>query len=69
MAARIGKLRLGSVLTSSPDGVVSVVDMGSMISDARFAELERLVKAAEQQGAEIVAGGERWRHPYLEEGA
>ena len=69
MSARIKKLRLGSVLSSSPDGFVSVVDTGSMITDARFAELERLVKAAERDGAEIVSGGERWQHPYLEEGS
>ncbi|KAG8901217.1 hypothetical protein FRB99_005472 [Tulasnella sp. 403] len=69
MAARIKKLRLGSVLSASDDGFVSVVDMGSMISDARFGELERLVKAAERDGARIIAGGERWDHAYLEEGS
>ncbi|KAG8934944.1 Meiotic Sister-Chromatid recombination aldehyde dehydrogenase [Tulasnella sp. 418] len=69
MAARIRKLRLGSVLSSSEEGFVSVVDGGSMISDARFAELERLVKAAEHDGAQVVTGGERWTHAYLEEGA
>lgn len=69
MTARIAKLRLGSVLSSSADGFVSVVDNGSMISDARFEELERLVKAAERDGAEIVTGGERWQHAYHENGA
>ncbi|KIO27890.1 hypothetical protein M407DRAFT_22808 [Tulasnella calospora MUT 4182] len=69
MTARIAKLRLGSVLSSSADGFVSVVDNGSMISDARFEELERLIKAAERDGAEIVTGGERWQHAYLENGA
>lgn len=68
MSARIRKLRLGSVLTSQ-EGFVSVVDAGSMVSDGRFAELERLVKAAEHDGAEIAAGGERYNHPYLEHGA
>lgn len=69
MAARIAKLRLGSVLSSSEEGFVSVVDTGSMISDARFEELERLIKAAERDGAEIVSGGERWKHAYLDNGA
>ncbi|KAG8909493.1 Meiotic Sister-Chromatid recombination aldehyde dehydrogenase, partial [Tulasnella sp. 408] len=69
MTARIAKLRLGSVLSSSADGFVSVVDNGSMISDARFEELERLIKAAERDGAEIVTGGERWQHAYHENGA
>jgi len=69
MGGRIKKMRLGSVLSSSQEGFVSVVDGGSMISDARFGELERLVKAAERDGAEIVTGGQRWQHPYLEEGS
>jgi len=69
MEARIKKLRLGSVLAPSADGFVSVVDGGSMISDARFDDLEKLIKSAERDGAEIVAGGERWRHAYLEEGS
>lgn len=69
MAARIAKLRLGSMMSSSADGFVSVVDNGSMISNARFEELERLIKGAERDGAEIVCGGERWQHAYHEDGA
>ncbi|KAG8911767.1 hypothetical protein FRC01_005530, partial [Tulasnella sp. 417] len=53
MTARIAKLRLGNVLSSSADGFVSVVDNGSMISNARFEELERSIKVAERDGAEI----------------
>lgn len=69
MSARIKKLRVGSVLNSSQEGYVNVVDGGSMISDGRFGELERLIQAAERDGAEIVAGGQRFQHPYLEEGS
>jgi hypothetical protein len=39
-----------------------------MISSARFNELERLVQAAVEDGADLVVGGGRWRNPYLEEG-
>ena len=65
MEERIRSLRVGSVL----NGEGSVVDVGAMISDARFGELERRVKGAESEGAEVVVGGEVLRHPYLEHGA
>ncbi|KAG8902841.1 Meiotic Sister-Chromatid recombination aldehyde dehydrogenase, partial [Tulasnella sp. 417] len=56
MTARIAKLRLGSVSSSSADGYVSVVDNGRVISNARFEGLERLIKATERYGAAIVTG-------------
>lgn len=68
MTDRIRKLRLGSVLAPSSEGFVSVVDGGSMINDDRFETLERLIRDAEDQGAELVCGGARWRHPYVENG-
>jgi len=39
-----------------------------MISKDRFAELERLLHDAAQEGAEVAYGGHGWRHPYVEEG-
>jgi len=71
MQRRITRLRLGSVLTSAQPETefVTVVDGGSMISDNRFAELERLVQSAVADGATLVCGGEKWRHAYAEDGA
>lgn len=62
------KLRLGSVL-SSIDGFIAPVDCGAMISSDRFAELERIIAAAVQEGAHLEVGGSRWKHAYLEEGS
>jgi acyl-CoA reductase-like NAD-dependent aldehyde dehydrogenase len=40
-----------------------------MISQARFDELERMIRDAESEGAEVCCGGTRWTHVYLKEGA
>lgn len=40
-----------------------------MISHDRFDELERVIRDAEAEGAEVCCGGTRWRHVYLEDGA
>lgn len=66
---RVRKLRLGSILAPSSEGFVSVVDGGAMINDDRFETLERLIRDAEDQGAELICGGARWRHPYVENGS
>lgn len=68
MDRRIKLLRTGSVLNASAEGFVQIIDTGAMISSARFNELERLVQAAVEDGADLVVGGGRWRNPYLEEG-
>ncbi len=69
MSERVRKLRLGSILSSSAEGFVSIVDGGSMINDTQFGELQRLITDAESQGASVVCGGTPWRNPYLEHGA
>ena len=68
MDRRIKLLRTGSVLNASAEGFVQIIDTGAIISSARFNELERLVQAAVEDGADLVVGGGRWRNPYLEEG-
>ncbi|CAE6499499.1 unnamed protein product [Rhizoctonia solani] len=68
MDRRIKLLRTGSVLNASAEGFVQIVDVGAQISSARFAELERLIQAAVEDGADLVVGGGRWRNPFLEEG-
>ncbi|EJD37102.1 Aldedh-domain-containing protein [Auricularia subglabra TFB-10046 SS5] len=73
-AERAQRLRLGSVLApvmgdEDDTSYRPIVDMGSMISADRFSELEQIIRDAVEDGAELVAGGERWRHAYLEQGA
>jgi acyl-CoA reductase-like NAD-dependent aldehyde dehydrogenase len=66
---RAQRLRFGpSLADAGGDGVVATVDCGAMISKDRFAELERLLHDAAQEGAEVAYGGHGWRHPYVEEG-
>jgi acyl-CoA reductase-like NAD-dependent aldehyde dehydrogenase len=64
----VRKLRLGSVMTPSPEGYVPVVDCGSMISRDRFHSLAQLVKDAVDNGAQK-EGGNEWKHVYHQEGA
>ena len=54
---RIRSLRAGSSL-EDPDNV----DVGAMISDARFSQLESLIADAVSQGARCLIGGKRYTH-------
>ncbi|KZV89342.1 ALDH-like protein [Exidia glandulosa HHB12029] len=78
LAERAQRLRLGSVLApvlgedDEDDGTVRyrpIIDCGSMISADRFSELEQIIRDAVEDGADLVTGGERWRHAYLEQGS
>lgn len=64
---RARSLRVGAALAA--DGVGTGVDMGSMVSSARFQRLEDIIDEAKNQGAKVEQGGARLRHPYLENGA
>jgi len=33
-----------------------------------FGELERIIQEAQEEGAEVVVGGQSWKHPYVEDG-
>lgn len=55
-------------MTPSSEGYIHPVDCGAMISTERFDDLERMIREAEAQGAEICCGGTRWNDPYLEQG-
>jgi acyl-CoA reductase-like NAD-dependent aldehyde dehydrogenase len=55
LKARVDGLRLASSLA----GGETAVDCGSMISDARFDDLERRVELAVEAGAELICGGAR----------
>ena len=58
----VSRLRLGSVLTPSQEGYVHPIDCGAMIDGERFQSLERLVREAADEGAEVLGGGQRWSH-------
>ena len=66
---RTKELRLGSALSQPTDGFIPTVDVGAMISSARFADLERVVESAQTHGGVVDVGGARWKHPYLENGS
>ncbi|GLB35450.1 putative aldehyde dehydrogenase family protein [Lyophyllum shimeji] len=68
LSERITKLRVGSVLAPSPEGYVSTIDCGSMISRDRFPALEKIIRDAEEAGARV-EGGVTYNHVYLENGA
>ena len=57
LEARIKALRVGSTLDEPND-----VDVGAMISDSRFGQLEKLVSDAVSQGASCLVGGKRFVH-------
>lgn len=57
LESRIKALRVGSALDGSND-----VDVGAMISDSRFGQLEMLVTDAVNQGARCLVGGKRLVH-------
>lgn len=56
-------LRLGSDIDHLED-----VDMGAMISDNRFSELENLVNDAVSKGARLLQGGTPYSHPNYPQG-
>lgn len=60
---RVKALRLGSDLLDSLDPSIAPVDMGAMISPARFDDLEALITTAVESGAKLVCGGTRYDHP------
>ncbi|KAL6705536.1 Meiotic Sister-Chromatid recombination aldehyde dehydrogenase [Coniothyrium glycines] len=60
LAPKIRALKPGSILNSAPD---QLIDIGASISDASFSKLEDLIKDAVNNGARLLAGGERYMHP------
>ncbi|KAJ9473921.1 putative aldehyde dehydrogenase-like protein [Pseudozyma hubeiensis] len=71
---RIRGLKLGSFMDDAPFGTSSStkdgerVDMGAMITDARFDRLEQLISDAVAQGARLLVGGKRFVHPRWKHG-
>lgn len=60
---RVKTLRLGSDIDQLDE-----IDMGAMISDNRFAEIELLINDAVAKGARLLAGGKRYSHPNYPQG-
>jgi len=44
------------------------VDVGAMISGARFTHLENLIQNAIKNGAKLIRGGHRYNHPFYPQG-
>jgi acyl-CoA reductase-like NAD-dependent aldehyde dehydrogenase len=62
---RIKAIRVGSILDARKD---KQVDMGAMISDVSFERLEKLVESAVKDGARLLVGGKRLKHPNFPSG-
>lgn len=60
---RVKGFRLGSDIDQLDE-----IDMGAMISDNRFDEIEELVKDAVSKGARLIHGGKRYLHPNYPQG-
>ena len=58
MSERIEALRLGT--SFDPD---RNVDVGAMITDTRFKQLEYLISDAVKHGARLLRGGKKFDHP------
>lgn len=71
---RIRALKLGSFMddvsfgSSSSCQQLAHVDMGAMITDARFDRIEQLISDAVSQGATLLVGGKRFIHPRWKHG-
>ncbi|KAF2203877.1 ALDH-like protein, partial [Delitschia confertaspora ATCC 74209] len=57
----IRSLRPGSILNIGPND--PPIDIGASVSAANFDKLEELINEAVSQGARVLAGGTRYRHP------
>ena len=60
---RIKSFRVGSDIDQLDE-----IDMGAMISDNRFAQLEGLIEDAINKGARLIHGGKQYQHPNYPQG-
>lgn len=63
LSTRITELRLGSDIDQLDE-----IDVGAMISDNRFQEIESLIKDAVSKGARLISGGKQYQHPNYPQG-
>jgi acyl-CoA reductase-like NAD-dependent aldehyde dehydrogenase len=69
LVERTKELRLGTAMCQPTDGFMTTADVGAMINSSRFDYLENVLESAQNHGATIDVGGNRWPHPYLEHGS
>jgi acyl-CoA reductase-like NAD-dependent aldehyde dehydrogenase len=48
--------------------MIAVADDMKLLCESRFSDLERIISDAQEEGADVVIGGQAWKHPYVEEG-
>lgn len=65
MQPRVAALKQGSVLASPED---AHIDVGAMVSDRQFSNLQRLIDDAVKHGAKVLVGGKPWTNPEYPEG-
>ncbi|KAI5952370.1 MSC7 [Candida jiufengensis] len=63
LSKRIKEFRIGSDIDQSDE-----IDMGAMISDNRFEQLDELIKDAVSKGAKLIHGGKAYQHPNYPQG-
>ncbi|EIW85451.1 Aldedh-domain-containing protein [Coniophora puteana RWD-64-598 SS2] len=63
---RVAKLRLGSVLAPTAEGYINTVDMGCMVTAARFQNFQDFIFEAQNEGAQIDIGGKPADHVVTE---
>lgn len=63
MTARVSDLRVGDVLAhAGPEDKEERIDVGAMVTDRLFDDLEELIAEAVSQGAKCLVGGKRIVH-------
>jgi acyl-CoA reductase-like NAD-dependent aldehyde dehydrogenase len=63
LSNRVPTLRLGSDIDQLED-----IDMGALISDNRFDQINELVSDAVEHGARLITGGSKYQHPNYPQG-
>lgn len=63
LSKRVKSLRVGSDIDQLDE-----IDMGAMISDNRFPQIEALIGDAVLKGAKLIAGGKAYQHPNYPQG-
>lgn len=63
LSQRVGQMRVGSDIDQLDE-----IDMGALISDNRFTQIQSLVDDAVEKGAKLIHGGKPYQHPNYPQG-